>query len=361
MTDKLSFIDWQGGATVSAIVGSILTFINQWPAIFRDGEFSIISCALTYVVPFIVYQTGKYQSLKKTGYLKPSAETQYQQPDTKVPEHAKALLSLGKTVSAVAKNVNGASKNRAQMATESKNLALSVAGEANNIKASAEMGTAHSQELTKTYETVLKHLKQLITSIQLAETWSTELVEQTESFNLEFKKINEMASTISNIASNTNLLALNAAIEAARAGEVGRGFAVVADEVKSLAQSSGANAEEINRHITEIGEMEEKIRNDASIFADKISRVIQETNRSEEGLEKVANHLKDLIEDMKKQINHIKIETSKQIEGVDEIVSRLGIIEEGALAAVEGSAKNIKIGEDITQEADKILSIETKK
>ena len=58
-------------------------------------------------------------------------------------------------------------------------------------------------------------------------------------------KINELASSILNIAGQTNLLSLNASIEAARAGEAGRGFAVVAGEIGNLADTSKNTASAI--------------------------------------------------------------------------------------------------------------------
>lgn len=66
------------------------------------------------------------------------------------------------------------------------------------------------------------------------------------------QRIDDIITSVSEIAIQSNLLALNASIEAARAGVHGRGFAVVADEVRSLSQQSTTAARQVRAILGEI-------------------------------------------------------------------------------------------------------------
>ena len=64
--------------------------------------------------------------------------------------------------------------------------------------------------------------------------------------------INQMVTTITKVADQTNLLSLNAAIEAEKAGEYGRGFAAVAAEIRRLADQTAVATYDIEQMVKEI-------------------------------------------------------------------------------------------------------------
>lgn len=107
-------------------------------------------------------------------------------------------------------------------------------------------------------------------------------------------EIIEKVGFIGDLAFQTNILALNAAVEAARAGDHGRGFAVVAAEVKKLADSSKNAAELIN----------------------KVSR---ETVVASDEAGKKLNLLVPEIEKTAQLIQGIKLASSEQEVGINQI------------------------------------------
>ncbi|MFH1116864.1 MAG: methyl-accepting chemotaxis protein [Pseudomonadota bacterium] len=69
--------------------------------------------------------------------------------------------------------------------------------------------------------------------------------------NEQSSAIENIISTVQDLADQSNLLAVNASIEAARAGEQGKGFSVVASEIKTLADQSRASTNRVRAILDE--------------------------------------------------------------------------------------------------------------
>ncbi len=125
--------------------------------------------------------------------------------------------------------------NRSQQAQE----------QARHLAASAKAAVETSESGQSAIQQAITGMNQIRTQVSAIAGTILALAQFTQ-------RIDDIITSVSEIAIQSNLLALNASIEAARAGTHGRGFAVVADEVRSLSQQSTQAARQVRAILGEI-------------------------------------------------------------------------------------------------------------
>lgn len=192
-------------------------------------------------------------------------------------------------------------------------VADSLSGATQSQAASLEETAASMEELTVTVKQnadSAARANQLASAAQQVADKGGHVVGEAVSAMLEISKsshkIEEIITTINEIAFQTNLLALNAAVEAARAGAQGRGFAVVATEVRNLAARSAAAAQEIKHLIHE--------------SAHKVELGTALVNQSGVALEEIVTSVKRLTD----IVGEIAAASREQRVGIEEVGRAVG-------------------------------------
>lgn len=166
-----------------------------------------------------------------------------------------------------------------------------------------------------------------------------ELIEEMEQIMLISKEIQNIITTIEDIASQTNLLSLNASIEAARAGEAGRGFSVVADQIGKLASDSAQSA--VNTR-----ELIEKT-------LQEIEKGNSITERTSESFSRVIVAMKEFA-DVANKTNETAVAQANALQQVEQGIEQISsVVQNTAGSAEESSA----ISEQLSDKAEELNSL----
>lgn len=218
-----------------------------------------------------------------------------------------------------------------QVASAMSEMAVTVKEVATNASETA-VATKSAHETVSNGKSLIDNTTAVIRSLSKEIETATHVVQELAE---DGEKIGSVLGVIQSIAEQTNLLALNAAIEAARAGENGRGFAVVADEVRTLASRTHESTEEIQRMIERLQTGTNKAV-EVMLEGKKCSEnTVIESNKQNEFLENIVSSI-ETIDDMASHIASASEQQSGMANEMSQSISNIyQVTERSAQSSIE--------------------------
>lgn len=239
----------------------------------------------------------------------------------------KLVYSLNSTMIYINQSADQVAAGAGQMAGNAQSLAEGVtdqAGAIQELTSTIENINVMAKENADAAKSIADQTLQAAKDAQNGQQSMTELVQAMGNISGVSREIQNIISTIEDIASQTNLLSLNASIEAARAGEAGKGFAVVADQIGKLASDSAQSAVETRELIQKALNEIENGNNITEKTVNILKNIIDSINLFAE-LAKNSSDSSDTQATLLRQIQ----------EGIEQIEN---VVENNSAAAQESSA-----------------------
>jgi methyl-accepting chemotaxis protein WspA len=154
--------------------------------------------------------------------------------------------------------------------------------------------------------------------------------------------INQVVTTITKVADQTNLLSLNAAIEAEKAGEYGRGFAVVATEIRRLADQTAVATFDIEKMVKDIQSAVAAGVMGMDKFSEEVRRGMQEIQQVGAQLSQIIHQVQTLAP----SVESVNEGMQAQATGAEQISQSLMQLTDAVRQTVESlNQSTVAIGE----------------
>lgn len=244
---------------------------------------------------------------------------------------------------------------------EQQATASEIAATTTEIGATAKEISATSNELVRTMDEVSAVAEQTATlagggqaGLARMEATMRHVMEAAGAINAKLAvlsekagNINQVVTTITKVADQTNLLSLNAAIEAEKAGQYGRGFAVVATEIRRLADQTAGSTYDIEQMVKDI----QSAVAAGVMGMDKFS---EEVRRGMLEVQQVGGQLSEIIQQVQGLVPRFEIANEgmqAQATGAGQISDALSQLSEAAQQTVESLQQSTLAIDELNQVA----------
>ena len=273
----------------------------------------------------------------------------------------KRLSTLVGEVQRSGDEVNSSVNEIAGTARQQQATAAEIAATTTEIGATSKQISATSKELVRTMNevsTVAEESASLAGSGQAGVTRMEEtmrhVMEAAASINARLGVLNEKAgginqvvTTITKVADQTNLLSLNAAIEAEKAGEYGRGFAVVATEIRRLADQTAVATYDIERMVKDIQSAVTAGVMGMDKFSEEVRRGMQEVQEVGHQLSQIIHQVQALAP----RFEAVSEGMQAQATGAEQITESLGQLSDAAQQTVESLRQSNQVIDGLNRAA----------
>ncbi len=287
----------------------------------RRDEFGIVAEGFNRMIDELAALVGQVQKsgLQVTTSVTEVAATSKQQQATAI-EIAATATEIGAT----SKEISATSRQLVKTISE----VSAVAEQSAILAGSGQAGLLHMEE-------TMRHVMEATKGI------NNKLIV----LNEKAGNINQVITTISKVAEQTNLLSLNAAIEAEKAGEHGRGFSVVAIEIRRLADQTAVATYDIGQTVKEI----QTALSSSVMGMDKFS---DEVRRGMDEVQQISGQLSEIIQQVQMlapRVEDVREGMQAQASGAEQITQALAQLNESVQQTVESLRQSSTAIDDLNQ------------
>jgi methyl-accepting chemotaxis protein WspA len=289
----------------------------------RRDEFGVLANGFNRMIDEVAALVGQIQqsgSRVNTSVTEIAASAREQQ--TTASEIAATTIEIGAT----SKEISATSKELVRTMTEVSTVAEQTA---------ALAGDGHAGLIRM--EGTMRHVMEAASSINA----------KLAVLNEKAGNINQVVTTITKVADQTNLLSLNAAIEAEKAGEYGRGFAVVATEIRRLADQTAVATYDIEQMVKEIQSAVSAGVMGMDKFSEEVRRGMQEVQQVGVQLSEIIHQVQALAP----RCEAVNEGMQAQATGAEQITQALAQLSEAAQHTVESLRQSGQAIEGLHQAA----------